>query len=86
MGRNFKFQVQDSFFWNIFFGEIRRFEKRIAVSEKKPQTSLDSYVLFMYYQWFFFSKMFKVIRPQTQTAFCEKDKLHVIALDKFIFL
>ena len=35
MGGNFKFQVQDSFF-GIFFGEIWRFEKRIALSEKKP--------------------------------------------------
>ena len=34
----------------------------------------------------FLVKRFKVIRPQTQTAFFEKDKVHVIALDKFIFL
>ena len=33
MGENFKFQVQDSFFGIIFFG---RFEKRIALSERKP--------------------------------------------------
>ena len=36
MGRNFKFQVQDSFFGIVFFLEIERFEKRIALSEKKP--------------------------------------------------
>ena len=32
MGRNFKFQVQDSFLEYFFW----RFEKRIALSEKKP--------------------------------------------------
>ena len=35
MGRNFKFQVQDSDL-EYFFFEIWRFEKRIALSEKKP--------------------------------------------------
>ena len=34
MGGNFEFPVQDSFF-GIFFFEIGRFEKRIAISEKK---------------------------------------------------
>ena len=33
---NFKIQVQDSFFWNIFFLENGRFKKRITLSEKKP--------------------------------------------------
>ena len=36
MGENFKFQIQDIFlFLNIFWGEIGRFEKQIALSEKK---------------------------------------------------
>ena len=35
MGKNFEFQVQDSFL-EYFLGEIGRFEKRIALSEKKP--------------------------------------------------
>ena len=35
MGGNFKFQAQDSFL-EYFFLEIGRFEKRIALSEKKP--------------------------------------------------
>ena len=34
MGGNFKFQVKDSFL-EYFFLEIGRFEKRIALSEKK---------------------------------------------------
>ena len=34
MGGNFEFQVQDSFLEYVF--EIGRFEKRIALSEKKP--------------------------------------------------
>ena len=34
MGGNFKFQVQDSFLEYLFL-EIWRFEKRIALSEKK---------------------------------------------------
>ena len=36
MGGNFEFQVQDSFF-AIFSLEIVRFEKLIALSEKKPR-------------------------------------------------
>ena len=35
MGRNFKFQVQDSDLED-FFLEIWRFEKQISLSEKKP--------------------------------------------------
>ena len=35
MGGNFEFQVHDSFL-ECFFFEIGRFEKRIALSEKKP--------------------------------------------------
>ena len=35
MGGNFKFQVQDSFLEYQFFGG-GRFEKQIALSEKKP--------------------------------------------------
>ena len=35
IGGNFKFQVQDSFLEYIFL-EIWRFEKHIALSEKKP--------------------------------------------------
>ena len=35
MGRNFEFEVQDSLL-EYFFLEIGRFEKRIALSEKKP--------------------------------------------------
>ena len=34
MGGKFKFQAQDSF-WEYFFWEIGRFEKRISLSEKK---------------------------------------------------
>ena len=40
MGGNFKFQVQDSFL-EYFFWEIWRFEKRIALSEKKPPLEAD---------------------------------------------
>ena len=41
MGENFKFQIQDIFlFLNIFWGEIGRFEKQIALSEKKPPLTL----------------------------------------------
>jgi hypothetical protein len=35
IGGRFKFQVQDSFL-EYFFFEIWRFEKHIALSEKKP--------------------------------------------------
>jgi hypothetical protein len=35
MGGNFEFQVQDSFL-EYFFLEIGRFEKQIALTEKKP--------------------------------------------------
>ena len=38
MGGNFKFQVQDSFLEH-FFGEIRRFEKQISLSEKNTPLS-----------------------------------------------
>ena len=36
MGRNFKFQAQDSFLEYFLGGKIRRFVKQIALSEKKP--------------------------------------------------
>ena len=39
MGGDFKFQAQDSFL-EYFFGEIGRFEKQIALSEKKPPLTL----------------------------------------------
>ena len=42
MGGNFKFQAQDSSL-EYFFGEIGRFEKRIALSEKKPPLGQISY-------------------------------------------
>ena len=42
MGGNFKFQVQDSFF-GIFFFEIWRSKKRIALSEKKPPLEDDGF-------------------------------------------
>ena len=35
MGGNFKFQAQDSF-WEYFFFEIWRLQKRIPLSGKKP--------------------------------------------------
>ena len=40
----FKFQVQDSFL-EYFFLEIWRFEKRIALSEKKPPLLIDVLLL-----------------------------------------
>ena len=39
MGRNFKFQAQDSFL-EYFLWEIGRFEKRILLSEKKELQSI----------------------------------------------
>ena len=42
MGGNFKFQVQDSFL-EYFFLEIWRFEKRIALSEKKTTFNMGVY-------------------------------------------
>ena len=39
IGRKFKFQVQDSFL-EYFFLEIWRFEKHIALSEKKPPLTI----------------------------------------------
>ena len=39
IGRKFKFQAQDSYL-EYFFLEIERFEKRIALSEKKPPLTL----------------------------------------------
>ena len=44
MGGNFEFQVQDSFLKYIFL-EIGRFEKRIALSEKKPPLSQSGKIL-----------------------------------------
>ena len=41
MDGNFEFQVQDSFL-EFFFLEIRRFEKRITLSEKKPPLRIQS--------------------------------------------
>ena len=40
----FKFQVQECF-WNIFFLEIWRFEKRIALSEKNPHLEKFEHVM-----------------------------------------
>ena len=43
MGGNFKFQVQDSFL-EYFFLDIWRFEKRIALFEKKKLYQINYYV------------------------------------------
>ena len=42
MGGSFKFHVQDSFL-EYFFGEIWRFEKRIALSEKSQLQQQKKY-------------------------------------------
>ena len=44
MGGKFKFQVQDSFLEHLFFLEIWRFEKRIALSEKKQPLEAGTYI------------------------------------------
>ena len=45
MGGNSKFQVQDSLL-EYFWGEIGRFEKRIALSEKKPPLVIIFHTIF----------------------------------------
>ena len=42
MGGNLKFQVKDSFL-EYFILEIGRFEKQIALSEKKPPLILQTF-------------------------------------------
>ena len=41
MGGNFKFQLHDSFFWNILFGIFGDLKKRITLSEKKPPLAIS---------------------------------------------
>ena len=42
MGGNFKFQAQDIFLEYFFISEIWRFEKQIALSEKKTPLAITS--------------------------------------------
>ena len=49
MAKNFKFQVQDSFFGIFFFQDLKiLLKKRIALSEKKPPLGFRKVIHPMY--------------------------------------
>ena len=88
---NFKFRIV---FWNIFFLEIWSFEKRIALSEKKPPLLLSSKFCLcpdsIPSPWFWISypfflqlaKFFMCTRISTYLGLgCENCQLRILALD-----
>ena len=62
MGWNFEFQLQNSFL-EYFFLETGRFEKRIALSEKKPPLVQNIFSIFRKIsKQISFTKVFKKLR------------------------
>ena len=73
MGGNFKFQVQDSFL--EFILEIWRFEKRIALSEKKSPLVEVRVIRFFFQLTFVLKKLFIIHHP---LSFCSKIEMPVL--------